>query len=109
LTPTVDTTLSNPSVISSTCGKFQGFVSRDSSTTDMSPIPHGTFMAGIVSGQAPVLYPNATEASYWQGIAPDSKIFFVRMYSVADSKIYIPASLQAGFLKWVLVSNRILL
>jgi hypothetical protein len=105
VTSTTDATFSNPSVISSSgCTKFSGFVTRDGTTTDLGTgvQGHGTYIAGIIAGSAPVYYNNNTEAKWWEGIAPSSKLFFMKIFSnMIAPTIYIPPSLQAGFLQWV--------
>jgi len=79
-------------------------VSVDAVSTDASSagaITHGTYIAGVIAGQTPFQSANSAEASYWQGIAPNSKLFVVKVGTNAGPYLRFPATLQTGFMKWV--------
>eukprot|EP00475_Leptophrys_vorax_P010225 TRINITY_DN16897_c0_g1_i1.p1 TRINITY_DN16897_c0_g1~~TRINITY_DN16897_c0_g1_i1.p1 ORF type:complete len:1018 (-),score=254.39 TRINITY_DN16897_c0_g1_i1:71-2839(-) len=108
VTVQTDTTFSTPanlSGISSGCAKLTGVVSRDGAFDDAT-FAHGTYIAGIMAGAAPIFYGNNTVAKWWEGIASGASLFVMKMYSGNLSPaFYVPASLQAGFLQWPYMNN----
>jgi hypothetical protein len=105
VTVTTDTNLSTPQNLTSSstgCAKFIGFVSRDGAFDDIS-LPHGTYIAGIMAGKAPIWYQNQTEATWWEGIASGANLFVMKMFSTTlTPTMYVPTSLE-GFLQWVCI------